>query len=132
MDIQCSKDVRYFAAAVCRDFQEGSNRYRGSAGEVELYRNLRFSDFEPEMLAAEVRRQLRYCRDRATAGPTPPSEAPPRADLGDPVTGGSVSGNIRDVQAQVYLSRETQSTTGFQGPLAIRLPEISVAGSAAT
>lgn len=48
-----------------------------------------------------------------------------------PVTGGSVSGNIKDVQAQMYLSRETQSTTGFKGPLAIRLPEISVAGSAA-
>jgi len=49
-----------------------------------------------------------------------------------PVTGGSVSGNIKDVQGRMYLSRETQSTTGFQGALAIRLPEISVAGSAAT
>jgi predicted Zn-dependent protease len=47
-----------------------------------------------------------------------------------PVTGGSVSGNIRDVQAQLYLSRETQNTAGFHGPLAVKLPEISVAGSA--
>jgi len=47
-----------------------------------------------------------------------------------PVTGGSVSGNIRDVQAKMYLSRETQSIAGFQGPLAVKLPEISVAGSA--
>jgi predicted Zn-dependent protease len=249
---------------------------RGSAGEVELYREMSFSDFEPEALAAEVRRQLRYCRDRALARPAPhlkrcpvlisgdpvsdffqyyltqsaaeakvgesiqgeeiagdainltlepylknsPSSAPYDYDgfavqstkiieagvtkrywgplrfchyldvvptgtfrnftvapgskaieelrrgahlevvsfsafiaeplTGDfggefrlayytdpdgnryPVSGGSVSGNIRDVQAQVYLSRETQSTTGFQGPLAIRLPEISVAGSAPT
>jgi PmbA protein len=257
---------------------------RGSAGEVELYREMSFSDFEPEALAAEVRQQLRYCRDRAVARPAPhlkrfpvlisgdpvsdffqyyltqsaaesvysgiskakvgesiqgqeiagdainlilepylknsPSSAPYDYDgfavhstkiieagvtmrywgplrfchylkvpptgvfrnftvapgskaieelrrgahlevvsfsafiaeplTGDfggefrlayytdpdgnryPVSGGSVSGNIRDVQAQVYLSRETQSTTGFQGPLAIRLPEISVAGSAAT
>jgi len=256
----------------------------GSAGEVELHRSLRFSDFEPEALAAEVRQQLRYCRDRAAARPAPhlkrcpvlisggpvsdffqyyltqsaaasvysgvskakvgesiqgeeiagdainltlepylknsPSSAPydydglalrltqiveagllkrywgplrfchylevpptgafrnfsvapgskAREELrrgahlevvafsdfiaepltGDfggefrlayytdsdgqryPVTGGSVSGNIKDVQAQMYLSRETQSTTGFQGPLAIKLPEISVAGSAAT
>jgi PmbA protein len=257
---------------------------RGSAGEVELYKEMSFSDFEPEALAAEVRQQLRYCRDRALARPAPhlkrcpvlisgdpvsdffqyyltqsaaesvysgisrakvgesiqgkeiagdninltlepylknsPSSAPYDYDgfavhstkiieagvtkrywgplrfchylevpptgairnftaapgskaieelrrgahlevvsfsafiaeplTGDfggefrlayytdpdgnryPVTGGSVSGNIRDVQAQVYLSREAQSTTGFQGPLAIRLPEISVAGSAAT
>jgi len=256
----------------------------GSVGEVELYREMRFSDFEPEMLAAEVRRQLQYCRDRAAATPAPhlkrcpvlisgdpvsdffqyyltqsaaesvysgiskakvgesiqgeeiagdalnlilepylknsPSSAPydydgfvlrptqiveegrlkrhwgplrfchyldvpptgafrnfsvapgskAREELrcgahlevvsfsdfitepltGDfggefrlayytdpdgqryPVSGGSVSGNIKDVQAQVYLSRETQSSTGFQGPLAIKLPEISVAGSAAT
>ncbi len=256
----------------------------GSAGEVELYREMSFSDFEPDALAAEVHQQLRYCRDRAVARPAPhlkrcpvlisgdavsdffqyyltqssaesvysgiskakvgdsiqggqiagdtinltlepylknsPSSAPydhdgfavhstgiieagvmkrywgplrfchyldvaptgafrnfsvtpgskAREELrrgahlevvsfsdfisealtGDfggefrlayytdpdgqryPVTGGSVSGNIRDVQAQMYLSRETQSTTGFQGPLAIRLPEISVAGSAAT
>ncbi len=256
----------------------------GSAGKVELYREMSFSDFDPEALAAEVRQQLRYCRDRAVARPAPhlkrcpvlisgdpvsdffqyyltqsaaesvysgiskakvgesiqgeeiagdainlilepylknsPSSAPydydgfavhstriieagvmkrywgslrfchyldvpptgafrnfsvtpgskAREELrcaallevvsfsdfiaepltGDfggefrlayytdpdgqryPVTGGSVSGNIRDVQAQMYLSRETQSTTGFQGPLAVKLPEISVAGSAAT
>jgi len=253
----------------------------GSAGEVELYRSLRFSDFEPEMLAAEVREQLRYCRDRAVAAPAPhlkrcpvlisgdpvsdffqyylsqsaaesvysgisrakvgesiqgreitgdainltlepylensPTSAPydydgfavhstkiieagllkrywgplrfchyldvpPTGAVGNftvapgaksieelrlgphlevvyfsdfitealtgdfggefrlayytdpdgqryPVTGGSVSGNIKDVQAQVFLSREKQSTTGFQGPLVIRLPQISVAGS---
>jgi len=254
----------------------------GSAGEVELYREMSFSDFEPEALAAEVRQQLRYCRDRALARPAPnlkrcpvlisgdpvpdffqyyltqsaaesvysgvseakvgksiqgqkiagdavnltlepylknsPSSAPYDYDgfavhstkiieagiikrywgplrfchyldvaptgafrnfsvapgsktteelgrgahlevvsfsdfiaeplTGDfggefrlayytdpdgqryPVTGGSVSGNIRDVQAKMYLSRETQSTAGFQGPLAVKLPEISVAGSA--
>ncbi|MEE8591383.1 MAG: metallopeptidase TldD-related protein [Spirochaetia bacterium] len=256
----------------------------GSAGEVELYREMSFSDFEPEMLAAEVRRQLQYCRDRAAARPAPhlkrcpvlisgdpvsdffqyyltqsavesvysgiskakvgesiqgeeiagdainltlepylknsPSSAtydydgfalrstqiveegrlkrywgplrfchyldvpptgafrnftvapgskareelrrgthlevvsfsdfitePLTGDFGGefrlayytdpdgqryPVTGGSVSGNVRDVQGRIALSRETQRTTGFQGPLAIKLPEISVAGSAGT
>ena len=49
-----------------------------------------------------------------------------------PVTGGSVSGNIRDVQARMYLSREIQSSAGFQGPLSILLPEISVSGAAST
>jgi PmbA protein len=49
-----------------------------------------------------------------------------------PVTGGSVSGNIRDVQPQMYFCREIQSCAGFQGPLAVLLPEISVAGAAST
>jgi PmbA protein len=47
-----------------------------------------------------------------------------------PVTGGSVSGNIRDVQSRMHFSRETQSCAGFQGPLSVLLPEISVAGAA--
>jgi predicted Zn-dependent protease len=49
-----------------------------------------------------------------------------------PVTGGSVSGNIRDVQSQMYFSRETRSCAGFRGPLAVLLPEISVSGAAST
>jgi predicted Zn-dependent protease len=49
-----------------------------------------------------------------------------------PVTGGSVSGNIRDVQSQMYFSRETRSCAGFQGPLSVRLPEIRVSGAAST
>jgi PmbA protein len=49
-----------------------------------------------------------------------------------PVTGGSVSGNIRDVQSQLHFSREIQSCAGFQGPLSVLLPEISVAGAAST
>ena len=49
-----------------------------------------------------------------------------------PVTGGSVSGNVRDVQSQMYLSRETRSRARFQGPLSVLLPEISVSGAAST
>jgi PmbA protein len=49
-----------------------------------------------------------------------------------PVTGGSVSGNIRDVQGRMHFSRETRSTTGFQGPVSVLLPEISVAGAASS
>jgi PmbA protein len=49
-----------------------------------------------------------------------------------PVTGGSVSGNIRDVQTRMYLSRESQIRAGFQGPSSVLLPEISVAGAAST
>jgi PmbA protein len=49
-----------------------------------------------------------------------------------PVTGGSVSGNIREVQSQLHFSRETQSCAGFQGPRAVLLPGISVSGAAST
>ncbi len=46
-----------------------------------------------------------------------------------PVSGGSVSGNLRDIQARMHLSEEVQSATGFRGPLTVRLPEVSVAGA---
>jgi len=49
-----------------------------------------------------------------------------------PVTGGSVSGNIRDVESHLRFSRETRSCAGFQGPLSVLLPEISVSGAAST
>jgi PmbA protein len=49
-----------------------------------------------------------------------------------PMTGGSVSGNIRDVQGRMHFSRETQSLAGFQGPVSILLPAISVSGAAST
>ncbi|MBN2551912.1 MAG: hypothetical protein JXB06_04045, partial [Spirochaetales bacterium] len=55
------------------------------AGGVELYREISLSEYEPQFLAAEVRRQLRYCSDRAAAAPTPHLK---RADVlitGDPV-----------------------------------------------
>jgi predicted Zn-dependent protease len=255
----------------------------GEAGEVELYREMRFSDFEPQLLATEVREQLLRCRDRAAAAPLPhlkrclvlitgdpvpeffryylthsaaqsvysglstarvgdsiqgneqaadplgmsldpalPNstlsapwdgdgwplhpvriiedgrlvrywgplrfchylQAPPTGAIGNlsvdpgsrpveelrrgpllevvyfsdfvtesltgdfggeirlayytdaggrrrPVTGGSISGNIRELQAEMLLSRETQSRTGFRGPLSVLLPEVSVAGGAA-
>jgi hypothetical protein len=32
----------------------------------------------------------------------------------------------------MFFSRETQSHAGFQGPLAVLLPEISVSGAAPT
>jgi PmbA protein len=49
-----------------------------------------------------------------------------------PVTGGSISGNIREVQTRMFFSRETQSRARFQGPAAVLLPEISVSGAAST
>jgi predicted Zn-dependent protease len=43
----------------------------GPGGEVELYREIRFSDYQPEQLREEVRSELELARDRAAAQPMP-------------------------------------------------------------
>lgn len=45
-----------------------------------------------------------------------------------PVTGGSISGNIKEVQKNMYLSKELQQDNGFRGPRSLQLFNISVAG----
>lgn len=46
-----------------------------------------------------------------------------------PVTGGSISGNIKEVQQHMYLSKEGQKKNNFTGPETIQLFDVSVAGS---
>ncbi len=45
-----------------------------------------------------------------------------------PVTGGSISANIRDVQSEMYLSRELQQVNHFIGPRSIKLLNVAVTG----
>ena len=45
-----------------------------------------------------------------------------------PVTGGSLSGNIHQVQENMYLSKETAQENNFLGPKTIQLFDASVAG----
>lgn len=45
-----------------------------------------------------------------------------------PITGGSVSGNINEVQKHMYLSKELQEFNGFKGPKTIQIFNISIAG----
>lgn len=45
-----------------------------------------------------------------------------------PVTGGSVSGNIKNVQSSMYLSKELQHDNNFEGPKTILLNNVSIAG----
>lgn len=45
-----------------------------------------------------------------------------------PVTGGSVSGNIKNVQNSMYLSKELQHDNNFEGPKTILLNNVSIAG----
>lgn len=45
-----------------------------------------------------------------------------------PVTGGSIAGTIQQVQEELTLSKEMQERTGYKGPLAVSLKEVTVAG----
>jgi predicted Zn-dependent protease len=44
------------------------------------------------------------------------------------VTGGSISGNINEVQSEMYLSQELQRENSFSGPQTIRLLNVAVSG----
>lgn len=45
-----------------------------------------------------------------------------------PITGGSLSGNIKDIQSNMYLSKEVKDYGGFIGPKAIEMFNVSIAG----
>lgn len=45
-----------------------------------------------------------------------------------PVTGGSISGNINEVQNQLFLSEEIQKNNNFEGPKVIKLLNVIVSG----
>jgi PmbA protein len=45
-----------------------------------------------------------------------------------PVTGGSISGNIKDVQKKMFLSQETEQNNNYVVPKAVQLFNVSVAG----
>lgn len=45
-----------------------------------------------------------------------------------PVTGGSINGNLLECQKDIVLSKEMQVEEGYEGPFAISLPKVSVAG----
>lgn len=45
-----------------------------------------------------------------------------------PVTGGSVTGNIADLQHELYLSKERQKDNNFEGPSMVLLRNVTVAG----
>lgn len=46
-----------------------------------------------------------------------------------PITGGSISGNIRQVQENMYFSKETQQENNFLGPKTIQLFNVSITGA---
>lgn len=46
-----------------------------------------------------------------------------------PVTSGSISGNIKEVQQEMYFSKELQKENDFIGPNTVKLLHVSVAGN---
>lgn len=44
------------------------------------------------------------------------------------VTGGSISGNINELQNEMFLSKETQKNNNFEGPKVVKLLNVTVAG----
>lgn len=45
-----------------------------------------------------------------------------------PITGGSLSGNIKDIQSNMYLSKEVKDYGGMVAPRAIEMFDVSIAG----
>lgn len=45
-----------------------------------------------------------------------------------PVTGGSISGNITELQNELFLSKELQKDNNFEGPMVVKLLNVTVAG----
>ncbi|MBP5230269.1 MAG: hypothetical protein ILO68_00935, partial [Clostridia bacterium] len=46
-----------------------------------------------------------------------------------PVTGGSVNGNLLEAQKHIRFSRERYVSAEYEGPYAVRIPSVAVAGS---
>lgn len=74
-----------------------------------------FSDFQVEPITGDFGAEIRlaYLRTGREARP---------------VTGGSVSGNLRELQGEMYLSHELQQSGAFAGPEGICFPRLTVAG----
>ncbi|BBE31526.1 hypothetical protein OSSY52_16670 [Tepiditoga spiralis] len=45
-----------------------------------------------------------------------------------PITGGSISGNLKEVQNEMYLSKEYQQINNFIGPKSIKIFNVSISG----
>ena len=49
-------------------------------------------------------------------------------EVNKPITGGSISGNIKEVENEMYFSSEVQKINNFKGPRTIELHNTSIAG----
>ena len=81
-----------------------------------LFRSVNFSDFQMDTFdghfGGEIRLGFLYDGEKRI-----------------PVTGGSINGSILDAQKNLVFSRETQVEKNFQGPAAVCLEGVNVAGS---
>jgi PmbA protein len=80
---------------------------------------LSFSDFQCDPLTGDFGGEIRLAKYAAGNGSAEPVS----------VTGGSISGNIRDVQHDFTFSKEIQVFDNFQGPETIRLNQVNITGA---
>jgi len=75
-----------------------------------------FSDFQYDGITGDFGGEIRlaYCR---------------RGGRRFPVSGGSISGTVREVEGSCRFSRETRSQGGFSGPETIRLLNVRISGA---
>ncbi len=72
-----------------------------------------FSDFQTDPLTGNFAGEIRLGRYFDGKGITR-------------VTGGSISGNIKEVEGEMYLSKEIQELNNFRGPRTIKLKNINI------
>lgn len=92
----------------------GSKSYHELKGEAHL-EAAAFSDFSVDVYSGDFCGEIRlawYFDGEKTI----------------PVTGGSVSGNINELQNELYLSKELRKDNDFEGPMAVKLLNVTIAG----
>jgi len=115
---------------------------------VELYRDLQFSDFCPQLISDSVRNQIRLCMDRANAAPTPTLKGAvvicgeavmellgyyvgmasaeniykkiSTATIGDSIQGDDVSGDVLDIGLEPDLKNSTKSAAWDMDGVALK------------
>lgn len=74
-----------------------------------------FSGFEVSMVTGDFAGEIRLgflCKDGVVT----------------PITGGSISGNLKDIQGNMILSKDELKDGWYEGPLAIEIKDVNIAG----
>ncbi len=98
---------------------EGGSRPMATLRQGPCLEVVSFSDFQTNPLTGDFGGEIRLAYLSKDGS----------RDRGLPVSGGSISGNILNVQGEMTLSRERQQLNCFSGPESIRLSGLSISGS---
>ncbi len=76
-----------------------------------------FSDFQTDEMDGHFAGEIRLALQRGETGET------------IPLTGGSVNGSLLESQGRMIFSRERYRDASYEGPLAVLIPDVRIAGS---